>query len=159
MTFPPGQPPVPAAVQAVYDACPAPVRLGLLQLRGLILAQAARMPLIGPVTEELRWGQPAFLTLQSGAACSLRIGPVKGPGFGLFVHCQTGLIAAFADGAGAGLRFGGTRAVLFAPDDGIDPAQVSVLIGWALSYHTASRPTARSDGALLKPAGKSAQNP
>lgn len=128
-------PALPGDVQAVYDACPPPVRHGLHQLRGLILAQADLMPQIGPVTESLRWGQPAFLTLDSGAACSLRIGPVKGQGFGLFVHCQTGLIAAFAAGAGVGLRFGGTRAVLFDPSDRIDPAQISVLIGQALGYH------------------------
>lgn len=125
-------------VQAVYDACTPPARHGLHQLRGLILEQAELMPQIGPVTEALRWGQPAFLTLDTAAACSLRIGPVKGQGFGLFVHCQTGLIAAFATGAGAGLRFSGTRAVLFAPQDRIDPAQISVLIGQALGYHLTS---------------------
>ena len=130
-----GLPELRGEVKAVYDACTPPVRLGLQQLRELILEQAARMPQVGPVTEGLRWGQPAFLTLDSGAACSLRIGPVKGQGFGLFVHCQTGLIAAFAGGAGAGLRFGGTRAVLFDPSDRIDPTQIAVLIGQALAYH------------------------
>jgi hypothetical protein len=141
-------------VQAVYDACPQPVRQGLHQLRGLILAQAALMPQIGPVTEALRWGQPAFLTLDSGAACSLRIGPIKGQGFGLFVQCQTGLIAAFAAGAGVGLRFGGTRAVLFGPEHGIDPAQMSVLIGQALGYHLR-----QAGPGLSKLNQKTAQNP
>lgn len=130
-----GLPTLSGEVQAVYDACPPPVRQGLYQLRGMILAQAELMPQIGPVTEGLRWGQPAFLTLDIAAACSLRTGPVKGPGFGLFVHCLTGLIAAFEAGAGAGLRFSGTRAVLFDPSDQIDPAQISVLIGQALGYH------------------------
>ena len=132
-------PPLRSEVQAVYDACTAPLRQGLYQLRGLIFAQAARMPQIGPVTEALRWGQPAFLTLDTGAACSLRVGPTNAQDIGLFVHCQTGLIAAFGSGAGAGLRFDGTRGVLFAPGDRIDPAQISVLIGQALGYHLARR--------------------
>lgn len=132
-------PAIPEQVRAVYDATPLSLRRGLYQLRDLIFAQAARMPQIGPLTEALRWGQPAFLTLDTGAACSLRIGPVKGTGFGLFVHCQTGLIGAFGSGAGAGLRFDGNRGVLFGPQDRIDPAQISVLIGQALGYHLARR--------------------
>ena len=132
-------PAMPAEVRAVYDATPLPLRRGLYQLRDLIFAQAARMPQIGPLTEALRWGHPAFLTLDTGAACSLRIGPTKAQGIGLFVHCQTGLIATFASGAGAGLRFDGTRGVLFGPEDQIDLAQISVLIGQALGYHLAPR--------------------
>ena len=147
-------PPLRSEVQAVYDACTPTVRQGLYHLRALILEQAALMPQIGPVNEGLRWGQPAFLTPDSGVACSLRISPVKGQGFGLFVHCQTGLIAAFASGAGAGLRFSGTRAVLFDSNDRIDPAQVSVLIGQALGYHL----TPDRRGAM-KVQRKTAQNP
>lgn len=132
-------PVLPEQIRAVYDAAPLPLRRGMYHLRDLIFAQAARMPQIGPLTEALRWGQPAFLTLDTGAACSLRIGPVKATGFGLFVHCQTGLIGAFGNGAGAGLRFDGNRGVLFGPDDPIDPAQISVLIGQALGYHLSGR--------------------
>jgi hypothetical protein len=128
-------PAMPMQVQAVFDACPVPVRQGLLQLRGLILTEAAQMPQIGPVTEALRWGQPAFLTLQTGAGCSLRIGPVKSGGFGQFVHCQSGLIPAFAAGPGAGMRFEGTRAVLFATVAEIQAAPLALLIGRALGFH------------------------
>lgn len=154
-------PQMPIEVQAVFDACTDPVRQGLLQLRDLILTQAALMPQIGPLTEALRWGQPAFLTLQTGAACSLRIGPTKSGGFALFVHCQSGLIGPFATGAGAGLRFDGSRAVLFDASDQIDGAQISVLIGQALAYHLIRRGQA---GVVRrhptpKPQGRTAQNP
>ena len=132
-------PPIPAEVQAAYDACTDPVRLGMLRLRELVFAQAALMPQIGPLTEALRWGEPAFLTLQTGAACSLRIGPVKQGGFGLFVHCKSGLIPAFQAGPGAGLRFSGTRAVLFDSAAAIDPVQISLLIAQALGFHIAKR--------------------
>lgn len=152
---------IPAEVRAVYEAAPAPARKGLYRLRDLVLAQAALMPQIGPVTEALRWGQPAFLTLQTGAACSLRIGPTKSGGFALFVHCQSGLIGPFAIGAGAGLRFDGSRAVLFDALDQIEGAQISVLIGQALAYHLTRRGSA---GVVRrrptpKPQGQSAQNP
>ena len=133
-------PPVPSEVQAVYAACSGPVRQGMLRLRELVFAQAERMPQIGPVTEALRWGEPAFLTVQTGAACSLRIGPAKHGGFGLFVHCKSGLIPAFASGPGAGLRFAGARAVLFDSAAAIDPVQISLLIGQALGFHLVKRP-------------------
>ena len=61
-------PPVPSEVHAPYDACSGPVRQGMLRLRELVFAQAERMPQIGPVTEALRWGEPAFLTVQTGGA-------------------------------------------------------------------------------------------
>lgn len=132
-------PAMPPAVQAVYDGCTSPVRQGLAQLRHLVFAQAERMPHIGPLTEALRWGEPAFLTPQTGAACSLRIGPVRAGGFGLFVHCKSGLIEGFRAGPGAGLRFSGTRAVLFDSVADIDPAQISLLIGQALGFHLAKK--------------------
>ena len=125
---------LPMAVRAVFDTCPAPARAGLMALRRMILARAADLPVIGQLKEGLRWGQPAYLTPDTGAWCSLRIGTVPGAGFGLFVQCQTGLIEAFLDGPGAGLRRQGNRAVIFAVDEEV-PEVVGVLIGWALTYH------------------------
>ncbi len=121
-------------VRAAFDACDGPVRAGMMVLRGMILARAADLPVIGRVVEGVRWGQPAYLTPDTRAGCSLRIGPVAGAGFGLFVHCQTGLIDAFLDGPGAGVRRQGNRAVVFGVGEEV-PQVVGVLIGWALTYH------------------------
>lgn len=130
-----GMPPMTPAVQAAFDACTAPVRAGLLQLRSLIFARAARLPEIGRVTEELRWGQPAYLTLDTGAGCSLRLGPTGKDGFALFVHCRTDLIETFLAGPGAGMKTEGTRAVLFHTADDVAIAPVSMLVDRALTYH------------------------
>lgn len=114
-----GDPPMMPDVRAVFDACPAPARAGLMVLCRMILARANDLPVIGRVVEGLRWGQPAYLTPDIGAGCSLRIGPVPGAGFGLFVHCQTGLIdvpgragggLAAAGQPGGGVRGGGSGA-------------------------------------------------
>ena len=122
------------AILAVFDGWPQPHRSGLERLRNLILTQAAQLPEIGPVTEDLRWGQPAYLTPETRAACSLRIGIAK-PDFALFVHCRTNLIEVFAAGPGAGLRFQGTRAVLFRNAAEIDESALRFLIKAALTYH------------------------
>ena len=61
---------------------------------------------------------------------------MPGLGFGLFVHCRTGLIDAFLDGPGAGLRRRGNRAVVFGAGEAV-PDVMGVLIGWALTDHMA----------------------
>jgi hypothetical protein len=127
--------PMPPAVQAVFDACTDPDRTGLLRLRSLIFACADDHPEIGIVVEGVRWGQPAYLTPATGAACSLRIGPHRDGGFGLFVHCKTDLIATFLAGPGAGQRTEGTRAVLFRDAAEIAVTPVSMLVAGALTYH------------------------
>ncbi len=132
------EPDLPAAVRVVFDGCTVPARAGLRRLRGMVLARASELPDIGRVVEALRWGQLAYLTPDTGAGCSLRIGPVRDGGFALFVHCQTGLIAAFAGGLGGGLRRDGNRAIRFGADEDV-PGIVGVLIGWALTYHLARK--------------------
>ena len=127
--------PMPAEIWAVFESWPEPARSGLIRLRDLILAEAARLPEIGPVTEALRWGQPAFLTLDTGSACSLRLGLAKGRDFALFVHCRTDLIATFRAGPGAEARTEGTRAILFRDPAEIDDDALAFLIRRALTWH------------------------
>ncbi len=122
-------------VQAYLDACKPDDRAGLLALRGLILARAAELPKAGRVVEALRWGQPAFLTPETGSGCSLRIGTFRGGGFGLFVHCRTDLIERFRDGPGHGMDTVGTRAVRFDSPAAIRPGPLGFLVGWALVWH------------------------
>jgi hypothetical protein len=126
-------------VQAMLNACTAPQQAGLTLLRDLIFARAARLPAIGPLTEALRWGQPAYLTLKTGAACSLRIGlppNSHGPeGFALYVHCRTDLIETFLAGPGHGHHTIGSRAVLFRTPQDIAPHPLAMLIDSALTWH------------------------
>ena len=134
-------PQMPPNVDAVFKTFPPQARLGLNHLRALIFARAADLPTIGRVVEDLRWGQPAYLTPDTGAACSLRLGLAPGDDFALFVHCKTSLIQSFAAGPGALHRIIGTRAVVFrTPEDIIAPA-LSLLIGQALTYHVAKNAT------------------
>jgi hypothetical protein len=128
-------------IEAALHACSDVPRAGLVALRELIFARAAELPTIGRVVEALRWGQPAYLTPDTGAGCSLRIGMAPGGDFALFVHCKTGLIQSFVEGPGAGMRVQGTRAVLFRTADDIAAQAISMLIGQALTYHLAKRST------------------
>lgn len=122
-------------VKAAFDAMPAPARSGCLALRDLIFQVAADTPEAGPVSEELRWGQPSYLTPQSKSGSTIRLGCPKTGGYGLFVHCQTSLIEDFRPLAPQGTRFDGKRAVLFADQSEVNKPALRMLIRAALIYH------------------------
>jgi hypothetical protein len=127
---------MPPDVRAAFDAVPVPARTGMLALRRLILDVAADTPEAGPVTEVLRWGQPAYLAPKGS---TVRVGVPKGACFALFVHCRTSLIPEFRLGPGTGLRYEGTRAVLFDDVRELAAAPLRPLIRRALLYHSRFR--------------------
>jgi Domain of unknown function (DU1801) len=110
-------------------------REGLLALRNLILDTAHTIPKVGRIEESLRWGQPAYLTSQSGSGTTLRVGLSKKARFALFVHCQTSVISRFAQAFPGWDRIDGNRAVLFDTASEIDSFRHGWLIKHALTYH------------------------
>lgn len=127
----------PPDVQAVFDAYPPAVRSRLLELRSLILDIAATTPGAGPLDETLKWGQPSYLTAETGSGTTVRLGPKKGDDASccLFIHCQTSLVDRFrALPDAGGLVFEGTRAVVFDVDDPL-PEGAAVFVRAALTYH------------------------
>ena len=118
---------IPSDVATVIDSYPADTRAGVLALRALILSTADM-----PVTEALRWGQPAYLTAKG---TTLRLGPHKQARFALFAHCQSTVISAYAAAFPGWDKIDGNRAVLFDSPDQIEPERLSKLIGHALLYH------------------------
>lgn len=126
---------IPPRVAAVLDAAPPDLRDGLLALRGLILQTAADLPWIGRVEETLKWGQPAYLTPDTRAASTLRIGLPKSGGFALYAHCQTDIVSSFAAAFPGMDRVEGNRAILFTDAAQVDPQRHALLIRHALTYH------------------------
>ena len=128
-------PPMSDAVAAAYAGFPAPARAGCLALRDLVFEVAGQTPEAGRIAEELRWGQPAYLTPETKAGTTIRIGVPKGGGYALFVHCQTTLIEGFRAVAPPEARFDGTRGVLFSDTAAVDKPAMALLIRAALTYH------------------------
>ncbi|SMX26573.1 hypothetical protein TRP8649_00656 [Pelagimonas phthalicica] len=123
-------------VQAAFDAFPAHLRPGLLQLRELIFATAAKDKTIGPLEECLKWGQPAYLTSATKSGTTLRLGvSKKTQGKALFVHCQTRLVADFQTQFPDTLSFDGTRALLLSDDADLADGKTQLFIQRALTYH------------------------
>ena len=66
-----------AAVDAMFDACPAPGRTKLKALRKLIFDTAKATKGVGRIEEALKWGQPSYLTAETGSGSTIRIDRVK----------------------------------------------------------------------------------
>ena len=85
------------AVGEVFHGFPPTIRANLLLLRRLIFDTAARTEGVRELEETLKWGMPSYLTTQSKSGSTVRIhwSPSMGRRYGLYVHCQTHLIANF----------------------------------------------------------------
>ena len=125
------------AVEAVFDAYPPPLRRALLQLRSMIFATAAETHGVGPLTECLKWQQPAYLTEKSKSGSTIRIDAVRAQekGFAAYFHCQTDLVSRFRELYPNLFIFEGNRAIHFKLGDPIPEAEFRHCLPLALTYH------------------------
>lgn len=129
------------AVAAVFAGCPQPARARLMALRRLIFEVAAATPGVGALAETLKWGQPSYATVATGAGSPIRIDRLKGgTGQALFFHCQTDLVETFRHLYPEVLEFAGSRSItLAAPLDARQEAALRHCVALALTYHARKR--------------------
>lgn len=130
--------PEPAAGVGEYlSARSAPARESLLELRNLVFQVAAEDPRIGPLTETLKWGEPAYLTSKTGAGTTLRLAMKKGKAerIGMFFHCQTRVAERIEELYPETFEFDGTRGLLFAPGAELPVEAVKGCMTLVLTYH------------------------
>jgi hypothetical protein len=123
-------------VNAVFDACPKPIKTKLLALRSLILDTAKSTKGVGRLEEALKWGQPSYLTAETGSGSTIRIDRVKSEAnqVAVFFHCQTGLVDSFRE-LYPKLSYSGNRAILLDADKDLPEAELRHCVGLALTYH------------------------
>lgn len=126
-----------------FASYPAGVRVKLLTIRALILETAAEDPTIGPLEETLKWGEPAYLTTQSGSGSTLRIDwKTKTPDqYALYFNCKTTLVQTFRTIFPGEFRFEGNRAIVFMIHEAVPMDALKFCIGAALTYHRPSTKT------------------
>lgn len=124
-------------IAAAFEAFPAPLRPKLKTLRALILKTAAATPGVGPLEETLKWGEPAYLTSQTGSGSTIRIGaPKKHPDrYAIYFNCQTNLVDTFRSLFAAELQFEGNRAILLPANQPVPVEAIAFCISAALTYH------------------------
>ena len=83
-------------------------------LRRLILETAAATEGVGPITETLKWGEPAYLTSVSKSGSTIRIGWKKSAPsrYAIYFHCQTNLVDSFRALFPDAFDFQGNRAIV-----------------------------------------------
>jgi hypothetical protein len=134
-----------AAVTAVFDACPKPVKSKLLALRRLIFATAKTTAGVGALEEALKWGQVSYLTSETKSGSTIRIDRVKSAAnqYAVYFHCQTDLVSTFRE-LYPELTYGGNRSILLDAADELPEEALRHCVALALTYHLNKRKTARA---------------
>lgn len=126
-----------AKVAAVFKAYAPDVRTGLMALRETMFEVAAATPGVGPLTETLKWGQPSYLTEETGSGSTVRIDRLKGEagGYAVYFHCRSGLVGQFRELYPDTFVYDGKRAIKFGPGDRPPLRELKHCIGLALTHH------------------------
>ena len=96
---------------------------------------------IGPLTETLKWGEPAYLTEATGSGSTIRLGCTKTePVYcAIFLNCRTHLIDTYRSLYPQDLKFEGNRAIVLDPTVDWPVDALEHCIGLALTYHIRKR--------------------
>ncbi|MBI3199766.1 MAG: DUF1801 domain-containing protein [Rhodospirillales bacterium] len=126
-----------AKVAAVFKAYPPAVRTRLLALREMVFDVAIATPGVGRLTETLKWGQPSYLTVESGSGTTVRIDRLKGcdDGYAVYFHCQSGLVETFRTIYPDTFAYEGKRALLFGAKCRVPVRELRHCLALALTHH------------------------
>lgn len=126
-----------AQVEAKFRAYPDWARARLMELRALIFEVAETTTGVGPLEETLKWGEPAYLTRQTGSGSLVRMDwKRRAPDqVSLFFHCQTNLVESFRAALGGSLRFEGNRAIVIKRNDAVETGKLAFCLASALTYN------------------------
>ncbi|TKZ21691.1 hypothetical protein FAP39_03565 [Shimia litoralis] len=130
-------PELPKDVQAVVRSWPSAAQSHFYTLRDILWGVAAADPAIGHLSEALRWGEPSFLTKQSGSGTTLRISwSAKHPDdIGIYVICRTDMLEQVRSLYPDSFRYVGTRGAMLSLNSDIPEDAVAFCGQRAFTYH------------------------
>jgi hypothetical protein len=131
--------------EAVFNTYPLPVRSKLMALRDMIFDVAKATPGVGKLEEALRWGQPSYLTIETGSGSTIRIDAIKNEPdkYALYFICTSGLVDEFKELYRGDMNFVGNRSIVFHVSDRLPLKALRHCISLALTHHHRKR--ARND--------------
>ncbi len=129
--------PMPAEVAAVFAAFPEHVRARLLEARDLIFEIATAIEGVGPLTETLKWGEPAYLTEATRSGSTIRLGWFRSSEreCAVLFNCRTTLVDDFREQFPDAFAYEKNRAILLDAGEPPPTAPLSTCLGMALAYH------------------------
>jgi hypothetical protein len=123
-------------VSRAFAALPAPISRRLLQVQELIFATAAAQDGVGRLTETLKWGEPSYLTEETGSGSTIRLGQVKDcEHAAILFNCRTTLIDTFRERFPDRFEYRQTRALLLPVAGKLAKRELGVCLSLALTYH------------------------
>jgi len=102
------------------------------ELKTLILQTAEQSPVIGPLDESLKWGEPSFTPQKKNVGSSVRLAQRDGAVAMMFI-CTTKLVDRFREIYPDDFNFEGNRALVFNAGEAIPRDQLIHCIGMALT--------------------------
>ncbi|MGY8662490.1 DUF1801 domain-containing protein [Bradyrhizobium sp. UFLA05-109] len=131
------EPPLPREVGRAFEAFPLQIRRRLLDVRELIFATAGAHDDVGALTETLKWGEPAYLTAQTGSGSTIRLGRVKDSETyaAVLFNCKTTLIDSFRERFPDAFEYRQNRALLLPVSGKLAKQPLAVCLSLALTYH------------------------
>ena len=124
-------------IESIFDGYPKPIREKCLILRELIFEVASQNPLIGPIEETLRWGEPSFIPTKTKSGSMIRIHHYdsKPFDFAMYFICNTTLVDTFREEYPDTFQFNGNRALEFMLTDELPISELKNCIQKALTYY------------------------
>lgn len=124
-------------VQQVFESYDRPVRDRLLDLRQMILDEAARHPEIGELRETLKWGQPSYLPVKPRIGTTIRIDrhSTNADKVGLYFNCNSSLADDYQQLYPGVFEYDGRRAILIGLTGPVREKELRHCMALALTYH------------------------
>lgn len=134
-------PAMPADVAAAFDAFPVSIGRRLRAIRGLIFKTAAQLDGVGPLTETMKWGEPAYLTEASNSGTTIRLGWMRPSEThcAVLFNCKTTLVESFRERFPDEFAYQKNRAILLDMSRPVPDAPLSICLGMALTYKARRR--------------------
>ncbi len=123
-------------VAAIFAAYPPKIRPKLMALREAIFSTAAATDGVGEIEETLRWGEPAYVTSQTGSGSPIRIDwkKKKPSQYAMYFICTTTLVDTFRTLFPNDFEYEGNRAIVFQENDAVPMDSLAFCISMALTY-------------------------
>jgi len=126
-----------ATVASKFETYPPKIRRKLMALRRMIFDIAAVTEGVGELQETLKWGEPAYVTAETGSGSTIRIDwkKAKPKQYAMYFNCQTSLVETFRTAFPTELNYEGNRAIVFDEDEAIPVQPLELCIAASLTYH------------------------
>jgi hypothetical protein len=126
-------------VKSALARFPDGLRETALSLVQLVKDTAAGLPVVGPLQDSLKWGEPSFAPKRKNVGSSVRIAARRDGKIAMNFICHTGLVDRFREIYAGRLEFEGNRTIVVDPSKPLPRAELQHCMGMALTYHLEKR--------------------